>query len=146
VKRVPLGVDDLTLALSLSRLARASWVHVSFAFLAMGGWAFWANRSHGLGHALPAALLQGTISAGLTFGIKRGLEALFRRLQGPIALLAPPILSCGAVLALLVSAHRLAGTPEIWATIAVPFAVSSTYAFVYTASLALARKRLGAGS
>ena len=119
---------------------------MGLAFLAMGSWAFWANRGHGLTHALPAALLQGTLSAGLTLGIKRGLEALFRPLRGLAALLGPPILSCAVVFALLVGAHSLAGTPEIWATIAVPFTVSSTYAFVYTAGLALARKRHAARS
>ena len=131
----------MTAPLSLSRLARASWTHVAFAFLAMAGWAFWINRGHGPNHALTAALVQGTLSAGLTFGIKRGLEALFRRLSGPVALLLPPMLSCVCVLALLVTAHTLAGTPEIWATIAVPFTVSSTYAFVYTAGLAAARRK-----
>ena len=136
----------MTAPLSLSRLARASWTHVAFAFLAMGGWAFWINRNHGLGHAGAAALVQGTLSAGLTFGIKRGLEALFGRLTGPVALLGPPVLSCACVLALLVAAHTLAGTPEIWATIAVPFTVSSTYAFVYTAGLAAARRKAGAAS
>ncbi len=129
--------------LSLSRLARASWVHVAFAFLAMGGWAFWVNHGHGLDHAARAGLVQGTLSAGLTFGIKRGLETLFRRLSGVTALLLPPVLSCICVLALLVGAHTLAGTPEIWATIAVPFTVSSTYAFIYTASLAAVRRRTG---
>jgi hypothetical protein len=129
--------------LSLSKLARASWVHVAFAFLAMGGWALFANRGHGLARALPAGLLQGVLSAALTFGIKRGLEGRFRRLEGLTALIVPPVLSCSIVLALLVGAHTLAGTPEVWATIAVPYAVSSTYAVVYTASLWLARRRAG---
>ncbi len=113
---------------------------MAFAFLAMGGWAVFANRNHGLAHALPAGLVQGTLSAGLTFGIKRGLEAMVSRLAGLAALLIPPVVSCGAVLALLVGAHTLAGTPEIWVTIAVPYAVSSTYAFVYTASLVRAAR------
>ncbi len=115
-------------------------MHVAFAFLAMGGWAVFANRNHGLAQALPAGLVQGTLSAGLTFGIKRGLEAMVQRLSGIAALVVPPVVCCCAVLALLVCAHTLAGTPEIWATIAVPYAVSSTYAFVYTASLARAAR------
>jgi len=123
------------MALSLSRLARASWVHVAFAFLAMGGWAVWVNHAHGFAHALTAGLVQGTLSACLTFGIKRALETMVQRLTGLIALLLPPLVTCGSVFALLIGAHTLAGTPEIWATIAAPFAVSSTYAFVYTASL-----------
>ena len=131
----------MTVPLSMTSLARASWVHVLFAFLAMGGWAAFANRTHGFDHAARAGLVQGAVSAALTFGIKRGLEALFARLRGPLALIGPPLLSCSLVFVLLVSVHTLAGTPEIWATIAVPFAVSSTYAFVYTASLAAARRR-----
>ncbi len=127
-------------ALSLSRLARASWVHVAFAFLAMGGWAVWANRTHGLAHAVVPGLLQGTLSASLTLGIKRGLEALFRRLSGWTALLLPPLASCAVVLCLLLTAHTLAHTPEVWATIAVPYAVSSIYAFAYAAGLAAARR------
>ncbi len=128
-------------ALSFSTLARSSWAHVAFAFVAMGGWALFANRAHGLPRAIPAALLQGTLSAALTFGIKRGLEDRFRRLEGITALVVPPVLSCSIVLALLVGAHTLARTPEVWATIAVPYAVSSTYAVVYTAGLWIARRR-----
>ncbi len=119
---------------------------MAFAFLAMGGWALWANHNHGLARAVPAGMVQGALSAGLTFGIKRGLEALHRRMNGPAALLLPPLISCAAVFTILVGAHTLAGTPEIWATIAVPFAVSSTYAFVYTAGLAAGRRTHGAAS
>jgi hypothetical protein len=133
----------MTAPLSLSSLARASWVHVTFAFIAMGGWALFANRNHGLDHAVRAGMLQGVISAALTFGIKRGLETLNARLRGLAALLVPPVISCAAVFALLVTAHTLAGTPEIWLTIAVPFSVSSAYAFIYTASLQAARRRAG---
>jgi hypothetical protein len=35
------------------------------------------------------------------------------------------------VLALLVAAHRLAGTRELWSTIALPYAASSAYAWIY---------------
>ena len=119
---------------------------MAFAFLAMGGWALWANHGHGLARAVPPGLVQGTLSACLTFGIKRGLEVLDRRMTGMAALLLPPLISCAAVFTLLVGAHTLAGTPEIWATIAVPFAVSSTYAFVYNAGLAAGRRAHGGAS
>lgn len=127
--------------MSLSSLARASWVHMLFAFLAMGGWAMFANPGHPPPEALRAGLVQGLLSAGLTFGIKRGLEAMHRRMRGAAAMFAPPSISCITVLVLLLGAHTLAGTPEIWATIAVPFAVSSTYAFVYIAGLELRARR-----
>lgn len=126
--------------MSIAKLARASWVHVAFAFLAMGGWAVFANRAHPGGEALTAGLVQGTISALITLVLKRFLEVLSARLSGPAAYLAPPTLSCAAILVLLVGVHTLAGTPEVWATIAVPFAVSSIYAWVYTAVVVRGRR------
>lgn len=127
--------------LSIAKLARASWVHVAFAFLAMGGWAVFANRSHGLEHALLPGLIQGAISGAITFFLKRFLEAMSARLAGAAAVLVPPAISTAAILALLYTVHTLAGTPEVWATIAVPFAVSTTYAFVYTALIVRGRSR-----
>jgi hypothetical protein len=119
--------------LSIARLARASWVHVAFAFLAMGAWAVFANRGHPPGEAITAGLVQGTISGLITLVLKRFLETLSGRLSPPLAYLLPPLISCAVILALLFCVHTLAGTPEVWATLAVPFAVSSTYAWVYTA-------------
>ncbi|HEY9217212.1 MAG TPA: hypothetical protein VIO94_04125 [Phenylobacterium sp.] len=113
---------------------------MAFAFVAMGGWAMFANRTHGLGAAALAGVVQGTISALITLVMKRGLEAFFARLAGPAAAVLPPLASCLIVLAVLVSLHTLAGTKEIWTTIAVPYAVSSSYAILYTLSLARQRK------
>jgi hypothetical protein len=45
------------------------------------------------------------------------------------------------VLAVLLGAHRLAGTPEVWRTIALPYAVSSIYAWIYCFSLQAGRRR-----
>jgi uncharacterized RDD family membrane protein YckC len=47
------------------------------------------------------------------------------------ALLVPPLITAASILAILFSAHTLAGTPEIWVTIAFPFSVSTLYAIVY---------------
>ena len=65
----------------------------------------------------------------------RGLEAGFRRMGGPVARLVPPLVSCLTIAGVLFTAHTLAGTPEVWATLAGPWTVSTTYAFVYVASL-----------
>lgn len=105
--------------------------HVGFAFFAMGGWAVFANRNHPLPEALLAGLVQGTISALITLVLKKFLEWSNARLQGAAALVVPPLVTATSILALLVAAHALAGTPEIAATIAVPFTVSTTYAIVY---------------
>jgi len=106
--------------------------------VAMGGWALFANRAHGLG-ALGPALAQGTMSGLITLGLKRVLEAFAARLSGWRAYVLPPLATATTILALLVGVHRLIGTPEIAATIAVPWSVSTLYAIVYTATLARGR-------
>jgi hypothetical protein len=125
--------------LSLATLARASAVHVAFAFLAMGGWALFANRAHGAGAIVPA-VAQGALSGAITFGLKRVLEALAARLTGWTAYILPPLVTAGAILALLAGVHTLIHTPEIAATIAVPWSVSSLYAIIYTAVLVRERR------
>jgi hypothetical protein len=126
-------------SLSLGRLARASAVHVAFAFVAMGGWALFANRSHGAGALLPA-LAQGTLSGVITFVLKRVLEAMAGRLTGWPAYVFPPLATASAILALLVSVHWAIHTPEIAATVAVPWSVSTLYAIIYVAILVRERR------
>jgi hypothetical protein len=126
-------------SLSLAKLARASAVHVAVAFVAMGGWTLFANRTHGAA-ALAPALAQGTVSALITLVLKRTLELLAARLSGWRALVLPPLLTASVILAVLIGVHRLIGTPEIAATIAVPWSVSTLYAIVYTAALAKGRR------
>jgi hypothetical protein len=125
--------------LSLATLAGASAVHVAFAFLAMGGWALFANRAHGAGALLPA-LAQGTMSGLITLGLKRALEAMVARLSGWIAYIIPPLITASVIPVVLIGVHMMIGTPEIAATIAVPWGVSTLYAIVYTAALARGRR------
>lgn len=120
--------------------ARSTLAHVGFGFIAMGAWAVFANRDHPLAQALVAGLVQGTISGLLTLVLKKALEAMSRlmgRRHAPalLALIAPPMTTAASILAILVTAHTLARTPEIAATIAVPFAVSTTYAILYNLRL-----------
>lgn len=124
----------------VQRLARSAFVHVAFAFLAMGGWALFANRAHGLEAAWKPAVVQGAVSACITLVLKRVLEAFAARLKGPLAFVLPPLVTAGVILAALVAIHRLIGTPEVARTIAVPWSVSTLYAILYTAALALERK------
>jgi hypothetical protein len=124
---------------ALAALARSSAVHVAFAFLAMGAWAVFANRSAGLSHALIAGLVQGALSGAITLGLKRFLEAASARLPGLWAMIVPPTISCAVILVILLGAHILAGTRNVLATISLPYAVSSTYAWVY--AWAIARNR-----
>ena len=102
----------------------------------MGGWALLANSAHGLAAALGPALGQGILSDLITLVLKRALEGMSGLFPGALAYLAPTAITASVILAVLVVAHRLIGTPEIFRTIAVPWSVSTTYAFLYTAALA----------
>ena len=116
--------------------AGSSVAHIGFAFLAMGGWALFANSGHGLAAAWLPALSQGALSGLITLVLKRALEAMSGRFPGVLNYALPPAITAGAVLHLLVSVHKLIGTPEILRTIAVPWSVSTLYAIIYSATLA----------
>lgn len=130
----------------MKALLRSSLVHVAVAFLMMGGWALFANRAHGLAAAALPALAQGTVSAVLTGALKKTLEALDGRLTGALAWVVPPAITAASILTLLVLVHGLIGTPELIATIAVPWSVSTTYAILYNAGLVRARRAAASGS
>lgn len=124
----------------LARLMRSSIVHVGFAFLAMGGWAAFANRAHPMPAPLQAGLLQGAISATITLMLKRSIEYLASRFSGFTALLAPPAIAGLVSASLLTLLHTIGGTPEIAKTIAVPLTVATSYAALYNYSLWRIRK------
>jgi hypothetical protein len=134
---VPAGEARLA---PVQKLARSAFVHVAFAFVAMGGWTLLANREHGLAAAWKPAVVQGLISGAITLVLKRVLEAAAGRLSGPLAYVVPPLATASVILAVLVVVHRLIGTPELIRTIAVPWSVSTLYAIVYTAALVRERK------
>ncbi len=116
-------------------LARSSLVHVAVAFVAMGGWAFLANRAHAFPHPLVAGLVQGALSGIITLVLKRMIEAIALHLAGGASLVAPPLVAVALSLAILTTIHTLAGTPEILATIALPVGVTALYSTVYAAVL-----------
>lgn len=125
----------------MERILKSSILHVAVGFLLMGGWALFANRSHGLDQAWLPAVVQGTISAGLTWALKKTLEGLNDRIDGPAAFVVPPVITAGSILLLLAGVHRLIGTPELLATIAVPWSLSSLYAIVYNARIVADRRK-----
>jgi hypothetical protein len=127
--------------LGTAAIAQSTLAHVGFAVVAMGGWAAFANRAHGIEPMALAGAVQGALSGAITFFLKRSLEAMAARLPLAAAWIVPPLVTCSVVLVVLRVAHALAGTPEIWKTIAVPYAVSSIYAWVYAFGLFLARRR-----
>ena len=130
----------MTTTLSLSRLLRASWVHVAAAFIGLGGWTLFANRFHPFDEALTAALVQGTMSGTITIVLKRFLEWASGRMSGAAAALVPPAISASTIFLVLTTVHRLAGTPEVLATIAVPWLVSTIYALLYCRAITRNRK------
>ena len=117
------------------RPAENSLVHMGIAFLAMGGWAVFANRAHPMREPLVAGLVQGALSAGITLVLKRMVEALGRRLAGIAALVLPPLIAVALSLAILGTIHMAAGTPELLATIALPASVTALYSAGYALAL-----------
>ena len=116
-------------------LTQNSLVHIGIAFLAMGGWAVFANRAHPWPQPLIAGVVQGALSGAITFVLKRMIERLAASFSGIAALVLPPLIAVALSLALLTSIHMLAGTPEILATIALPTSVTAIYSTIYTAAL-----------
>lgn len=117
---------------------------MGFAFIAMGGWALYANSGHGLAAAWLPALLQGVLSGLITLVLKRVLERLSGLFAGVMAYVLPPAMTASAVLVVLVVVHKLIGTPEIVRTIAVPWSVSTLYAILYSATLARGQAKVTA--
>ncbi|HEV7306547.1 hypothetical protein [Ensifer sp.] len=119
----------------LRALAGSGAVQVAFAFIAMGGWAFFANRLYPMPRPLVAGIVQGTLSALLTLYLKTAIDFLSRRLRGAGRLILPPLVACLGSSAVLVAIHAASGTPEILKTIALPLAVSTSYAVLYNLSI-----------
>lgn len=126
----------MSLESKIKAFVASSVTHVAFAFIVMGAWAVFANRYHPMPEPLVAGLVQGALSATITLLMKKALDYLsalfFRRNAVRAALIAPPVLVCSVSLTGLILSHVAAGTPEIFATIAVPFSVAFTYAWIYT--------------
>lgn len=119
----------------MTGILRSSTAHGIAGFLLMGGWAAFANRAHPMPAPLFAGLVQGALTACITLFLKRMIEAIFHRTGGLAQLLLPPLTALAVSTGLLTTVHRLAGTPALLATIAVPLCVSTGYAFLYTLTL-----------
>lgn len=102
-----------------------------FAFIAMGGWAIFANAAYPMPQPVIAGAVQGTMSALLTLFLKKSVDVMRPRFTGHFSLWTPPLISSIGSATLLIGAHWVAGTPEILATVAVPLTVSVTYIFAY---------------
>lgn len=130
----------------ISDLSRQNLPSAAAAFVAMGAWAMFANRAHGWPDILLAGMVQGALSACITLGLKRLIEALMPMFSGWLARVAPPLACCVTSIALLSAIHTLSGTPEVVATMAVPVLVSTLYAAAYTHILHRRAMTLGPGA
>ncbi|HEY2774810.1 MAG TPA: hypothetical protein VGK20_12255 [Candidatus Binatia bacterium] len=132
--------------MTVSEIARKTPVHVGSAVVIMGSWAFFTNHAAGTAAAMKAAAVQACASALFTFTLKRSLEWMSQRMQGIAAYIVPPAACSLLVLAILLAAHWLAGTPRIWATISIPYVASASYAWIYAAIVASSRRAGQAGA
>ena len=112
-------------------LLNSSAAHMAGGFLLMGSWAAFANAAHPMPAPLFAGLVQGTLSAVITLGLKTLIEVLHPRFTDLPGLVLPPLICGGLSVTLLFGAHLAAGTPEIWTTLAVPVTVATSYAALY---------------
>lgn len=112
---------------------------MAVAFVAMGSWAAFANAAHPLPQMLHAGVVQGSLSALITLGLKRMIQALSRRLPGRQGVWLPPLLALAASSSLLLVVHRWAGTPELARTIALPLLITTLYSVGW--NLALRRQQ-----
>jgi hypothetical protein len=118
--------------------------HMAVGFALMGGWAWFANRTHPMPAPLLAALVQGTMSALLTLLFKTLMDRILGLLIGLPAVRRHAGFGAGLAIALttgtvftlsnliLRGGHALAGTPEIGATIVFPVIVVTLYALAYS--------------
>ena len=116
----------------MTALADRTWIHMAGGFAAMGGWAVFANAAHPMPGPLIAGLVQGTMTALITLGMKRMLEALIIRLPGVTGRVLPPLAAFALSVTVLSLIHTAAGTPEVLRTLAVPTTVATIYAAIYT--------------
>ncbi len=113
-------------------LARSSAMHAAFAATLLGGWAVYANS----GHPMPAPLIAGIVQGALSAVIAVGQKAIMERVHARTQTLPPPILaSVTFSLIVIVVLHTLARTPELLATISLPWTIGLIYSTLYTLTL-----------
>lgn len=116
-------------------LLRSGPAHMAGGFVLMGSWAVFANLGHPMPAPLVAGAIQGALSAVITLVLKRIIDALVPQLSGLPGLIFPPLLCAGFSVSLLAAIHTLAGTPEVWVTLALPSTVATIYSAIYNITL-----------
>lgn len=107
-----------------------------FGFAAYGGWAFYANDTHGLDAAMKAAFTQGSYSFTVTLVMTLLIEYLFRLPSNRTLRFCVTFFgTCAILYSSSWGVNALAGTPEIFMTILPGIVIGTVYTFVYTLSL-----------
>jgi hypothetical protein len=113
--------------------------------LLFGGWALWMNADHGWRAALTAGATQTFASFTTTFFIALVMEGLAATTPDPRGKFVRAFL--GSILVAgpyMIALHWLAGTPDLWATLSVPFATGGAFGFAYSANLMRAARSAAA--
>lgn len=106
------------------------------ALLLYGGWAFVANRAHGLGPAWRAAATQGFVSFTVTFFVTAIMEGVHRMVRSrPAQFLLPGAVAVAVAAVYTVALHWWMGTPEIARTVVPVLTIGAVYCFGYSANL-----------
>ncbi len=116
----------------MSDLVRSPLLHMAGGFLIQGGWAVFANSGHPMPAPLIAGLIQGCLTAIVTLGLKRMIEAVSAHTPGRLGYVLPALIACAISVTLLFTVHTISGTPEVWATLSVPSSIATAYAALYT--------------
>jgi hypothetical protein len=99
-------------------------------------WAFIANLGHGTSRALRAGCTQGILSFVCTLTLTQLMEALFRVPRSPWRGFGLALAGAVSASSLLnVTAHAIAGTPEIVRTVAPVLAIGSAFFVSYGLNL-----------
>jgi hypothetical protein len=118
------------------------------AFLLHGSWATFANWEHGTSVAFNAGLVQGLCSLGMTYAGTLWMEFLLARfamLGAGLRSSLTALLAILTTLAIQVSAHLQAGTPEILSTIAPTASIGAIYSTVYSFGRGIGSRSLKMG-
>ncbi len=121
---------------------RRSVASACLAFVVYAPWAFFANLGHGSARALRAGCTQGVLSFVLTLTLTQLMEALFRIPRTPWRGFGLALAGAVCVSSLLnVSAHAIAGTPEILRTVAPVLVIGTAFFVSYGLNLVRVSRR-----
>ena len=107
-------------------------LHMLVGFIVMGSWAAFTNWTYAMPAPLIAGLVQGTMSAAFTLGLRWLTEVVAARMHRKRTMSLVPVVICAVTVAILTVIHTLAGTPEILRILLVAVAITTFYSGMQT--------------